>query len=381
MKKILLTLLAALLLLPNMAQAATFEAGENIDISSVVTDDFYGAGELINIATDIRGDLFAAGNQVVVDGNVSQDTTVGAGNTLIKGEIADDLRVATGTLNVSAVVKGDILAAAGTITIDDNSFVGGDLYAAGGQMLINGNINGDLKLAGDKDGSVRIDSVIGGSVGIIGFEHITFGPDAKILGDFWYRAPEPIEIPEGAVEGEIIFKPIQMQKVEKTIFPALMAGFSLFKLLSLLFFGLFFIWLCRFFLVNAAARAYEATLKSLGIGALILILTPVVAVILLMTTIGIPLALVMMGIWLIALYLAKVMAAILIGFKIIRVDDKSGFGRTYGSFALGALIFTIIGLVPFVGWIINALFVLIALGGMMSHKIEVHDHLKKKKLC
>jgi uncharacterized membrane protein len=74
------------------------------------------------------------------------------------------------------------------------------------------------------------------------------------------------------------------------------------------------------------------------------------------------------------------MACALIGFKIVRVDQKSSFGRIFLSFALGALIFTLIGMVPFAGWVINFLFVLIALGGLAIYKYELFEQLRKKKL-
>ena len=376
----MLTLLATLTLLPSPAQAATFEAGDRMYIETAVSDDYYGAGELVSVLADIRGDFYAAGGQVMVDGKISQDSVIVAGDTSIKGEIADDLRVATGNMRMAATVKGDVLAGCGTLTIDSSSFIGGDLIAATGEAVIDGNIGGDLKIAGDPDGNLRINSVISGSVAILGFEHIDFGPNAKIIGNLWYRGKEALKIPEGVVEGEIIFKQVEKKEAQYST-PQLLAGFSLFKFLSLLFFGLFFIWLFRYFIINAVGRSYEATLKSLGIGFLVVILTPIAAFLFMITTIGIPLSFIILALWLIILYLGKVMAAMLIGYKIVKVDTGSRFGRLYGGFALGALVFTLIGMAPVIGWIINFLFVLIALGGMISHRVEIYDHLKKKKLC
>jgi len=381
MKKIILILFAAYMFLPSLTHAATFQSGDKMYLDTVVSDDLYIAGEAVNILTNINGDLFSAAGQVILDGTVSQDSTILAGDTVIKGEISDDLRIASGTINLSAIVKGDVLAATGNLVMDSDAFIGGDLIAATSEALVGGNINGDVRLIGKRDGSLHLNGVIGGSMTIVGFEHITFGPNAKILGDLWYRSEEAIEIPNGIVNGETVFKQkLATSNIQRSM-PAIMAGFSLFRFLSVLFFGLFFIWLFRYFIFHSANIAYESTLKSLGIGFLVVILIPIIILILLITTIGIPMSLVILMMWLIFLYLGKIMAAMLIGFKIIKVDQKSKFGRILGSFALGAFIYTLIGMIPIVGWMINFIFILIALGGMTSHKIEVSEHLKKKKLC
>ena len=160
-----------------------------------------------------------------------------------------------------------------------------------------------------------------------------------------------------------------------------MAGFSIFSLLATLFFGLFMIWLCRYYILHTADMAYDATLKSLGVGFLVLILTPIAALIFLITTIGLPLAMVLMALWLVLLYVGKVMAAMLIGFKIVKVSGNSGFGRIFGSFALGALIYTLIGMIPVVGWVVNLVIVLVALGGYTLYGFELFVQLRKKKIA
>ena len=106
-------------------------------------------------------------------------------------------------------------------------------------------------------------------------------------------------------------------------------------------------------------------------GFLVLILAPIVVIILLITTIGAPLALVTLALWLIFLYMGKVTAAMLIGYKIVKVSPKSSFARLFGGFSLGALIYSLIGMVPVVGWVINLIFVLIALGSMALYELEV----------
>ncbi|MFH0838469.1 MAG: hypothetical protein V1880_04365 [Patescibacteria group bacterium] len=377
MKKIILTFLAALLFLPNPAQAATFVSGDKIYVDQQVSDDLYVTGGILSVQEAVNGDVLAGGGKVNIDGGVSQDLMAGAGELSITGEIGDDVRVAGGRIRIDATIKGDLLGAGGDLTLTDESFVGGDVALGGGNIMTGGTINGDVKLAG---GTVYFNSDVKGNVAMLNFEKMVFGPMARIHGDLWYRAGQQMEIPEGLVTGDITFSGIPLSQIEKNL-PAALDGFSLFSLLATLLFGLIMIWLCRYYVLHTAELAYEATLKSLGIGFLALILTPIIALVLLITTIGIPTAMVLMAFWLVALYAGKVTAAMLIGFRILRIEGSSGFGRMFWSFVLGALIYTLIGMVPVVGWVVNLIFVLIALGSLTLYGFEVFGQLRQKKIA
>lgn len=377
MKKLFLPLLAALILMPNIALGASFKTGEEVFVDQPVAEDLYASGGLLNFQNDVNGDLVAGGGRVYVDGKVSQDLLMGGGDMNISGEIGDDVRAVAGSMQIDATVKGDVMVAGGNVTVTDESFVGGDVNVAGGSVVVGGVVNGDLRVVG---GTVYLNADVKGSVALINFDRITFGPKARIQGALWYRSKKALELPEGMVQGEVTYKEIPHDQVKENL-PRVMAGFSLFSLLSTLFFGLFLIWIWRYYILHMAGVAYEATLKSLGVGLLVLILTPIAALVFLVTTIGFPITLSLMALWLIYLYVGKVTAAMLIGFKIVRVNEKSKFGRVFGSFALGALVYTLIGMVPVLGWVVNFIFVLIAIGANTVYGFELCEMLRKKKLA
>lgn len=376
MKKLLLTLLAAVLVLPNAALAATFAGGDEVHVDQRVADDLYVSGGVLNIAKSVSGDLVAFGGRLDLEGDISQDLMAAGGEVRISGEIGDDVRVGGGSVRVDAVIKGDLLVAGGDVSLDDSSFVGGDVLMGGGSLMVDGTVNGDMKLAG---GSIYLNSDVKGNLTLVNFDKITFGPNARIQGSLWYRAHAPLDIPKGVAKGGVIYNQIETSQIRENM-PAVLAGFSVLSLLATLFFGLILLWLCRYYVLHAAEIAYDVTLKSVGVGFLVLILSPIAALILLITTIGIPLALTLVALWLIFLYTGKVVAAMLIGYKIVKVNNQSKFSRLFGGFALGALIYTLIGMVPVVGWVINLVFVLIALGGMTLYEFELFYQLRKKKI-
>jgi hypothetical protein len=202
------------------------------------------------------------------------------------------------------------------------------------------------------------------------FDRLTFGPNARIQGDLTYRSREALQnIPAGSVEGEVRHTQT-MQRPDRgqgSVWAAALAGLSIYDLLATLFFGLFLLWIFPRF----SPRMYEVIeanpLKSFGVGLLVLLGGPILLFVLLVTLIGIPMAAFLFGLWLLMLYLAKISAALLIGNKIVPVTAESTLLRQYGSFALGALIYTLLSLIPVVGFAIKLVLVLMALGGLVLY--------------
>ena len=123
-----------------------------------------------------------------------------------------------------------------------------------------------------------------------------------------------------------------------------------------------FVLYCLFpFLFAARLDKTSSALRPLGIGFLVLVATPIAAIVAGITLIGIPLALLALAAWLAGLYLAKIVLAALVGQAIRR----SPVGRT-ASFALDlliglAIVFVAINL-PYLGGWISFLVLLLGLG-------------------
>ncbi|ACL16591.1 hypothetical protein [Methanosphaerula palustris] len=83
-----------------------------------------------HLTTPISDDVFATGGTIVIDAPV------------------DSLVVAGGMIQVNAPVKGDLIAAGGKVSINAN--VGGKVIAAGGSVVMNGSVGTNLIAAGGK---------------------------------------------------------------------------------------------------------------------------------------------------------------------------------------------------------------------------------------
>lgn len=379
-KKILIVALLSIFLLPVLAFALNFEVGEEIFLMETINDDYYAAGGMVQLESDVNGDMVAAGGRLFIDSVISQDLTLAGGDIIVRGEVQDDARIVGGNITIGSLIKDDLMIGGGNIEITESGYVAGDLIVGGGNIAINGRINGDIIGAG---GNLYINNTVRGNVSLVGIEKVRFGPKGKVLGDFSYRSPKmSTHVNKETIKGKIQYEPTEII-VEYADFQGLawgiLAGFSIFHLLALLFIGLFFVWIFHFFMLHCAKTGYKYPLKSFGMGFLILALTPIAAILVLVTGIGLPLSFILILMWLLAIFFGKLIAISMIGIKIFRIKEKSGFWKIYGTFAFGALIYVATGLIPIIGWIIKFILVLLGVGAFVLYEKKLFNLLHKEK--
>ena len=111
---------------------------------------------------------------------------------------------------------------------------------------------------------------------------------------------------------------------------------------------------------------------SIGWGLVYLILTPIIAVLLAITIIGLPLAVILILIFLIALYLSKVLAAFTLGLFLANQmsADKKYKGQLIWPFVFGLLALVVLGSIPLLGWLFKIILILWAFGALVAVKKE-----------
>ncbi len=379
MKRItLFTALFALMLSAPSAFGAFFMADEAVFLDQAIEEDAYVVGESVSISQAVQGDALLMGAKVSTGANVEQDLTIAGGDVSAKGSVEDDLRVAGASVTLDGEVGGDTMVAGGTVEFGESSLLQGDLFFAGGEVSLNGTVKGNAKGVGE---NFYLNGTIEGDLSLMGSQKIFFGPKASVLGNLSYRSPAVAERADEVTQGQISYKPIEPKAAQEKKFAAfIVAGFSIYQLLSMLFFGLFMLWLYRYLGFQVSAHVHAAPLKSLGIGLLFAIATPIAAILAMLSIIGLPLGMVMLVLWGITLYMGKILAAFLIGSKLLPIQHSSPFGRLYLSFALGALVYCILSLIPFLGGLANGILALMAIGGIALFKGELMVAMRKKKM-
>ena len=360
-----------LLSVPVVALAAELRTGEHptLGASEQTAGNFYIAGGNVTSNGNVQGDIAAAGGNVLISGPIAEDVAAAGGSITILSDVAGDERILGGNIIIHGRIGGDLAAAGGQVQLS-GAGVGGDVLWGGGTFRIDAPVAGNLELAG---GNVFINAPINGNVRFRG-ETLTLGSAAVIGGNLTYSSPKEAVMQEGAVvKGEISYgrRPDTAHTASTGLLVFLSVAFFLKFLMTLagaLVLGLMFKRYSMAFVNGAAAQP----LLELGRGFAALVFLPAASVVFLVTVIGIPLgALGLIGFAGIVLF-ASIAAPILLGSIVRRWISKSAeYEITWGTILLGAALFTLLMLIPLIGWLAKFALVLMAIGSALKIKWDV----------
>lgn len=358
LKKLLFLVLIAFLI--PFALAAEFKAADTVIIDEVIKDNLYLSGGEIAVNEIVRGDVVAAGGKLEFNNVITEDLMAAGGQIEVNNNVQGDARIAAGQVSVDATINKDLVILGGSINLRKGTLVNGDVSAFGGQIDIKGDYNGDLRASG---GTVRIDAKIAGNVEIES-ENIKISKDTVIDGNLTYTSDKELDIDPSQVRGDIRRIEPKIKKVKAALpFPWKFISFGAWLILALICAALF----PKFFEKTSSAIK-KSFWKSTLMGLLILIVTPIALMIILITVIGIPIAVVGFMLYIVAVYLSKIITAHWLGSKLYRKGK-------YIKMILGVVILTILFWIPFIGWILKLGTILVALGSVT----QIPKARKKKK--
>lgn len=368
-------LLFSLVIFPSLISAAEMHTGEQVSLPPErIEDDMYVFGGNVSSSANIIGDLITGGGNVLINGSVSQDLFVGGGSVTIIADVGDDLRVGGGNVNINGSVGGDLISGTGQLQVSGLG-VSGDFIWGGGTLQINAPVKGDAKLYGDE---VFINAPISGNVTFEG-KKLTLGSDAVITGDLSYKSTNEVVILDGAsIVGKVSYEPIEKFKgsnkskagagaLAAIVSLALLVKFLMVLVTSLVV-GLFL----KRFSQTLVETALSHPMYEMGRGFLALVAIPVASVILLVTLIGLPLGLLGLIGYVVIIGFSSLIAPIIIGSLLHKWIKKSeGYKVNWKIILLGVLVNGVLGVIPFVGWIIQFAFILITIGVLIKFKMMV----------
>lgn len=378
MKKIVIFSMIALIAMTAMpAMAAETAVGESYFMpeAQAIEGNFYVAGGMVDLSGPVNGDLVAAGGNLLMTGDVSGDVLVGGGTVELWGKIGGDVRLVGGQVRIGEDVGGEILAAGGFVQVRPNVTVNGDVIIAAGSPILAGNYKGKVLAAG---GDVVLAGAFEKDVVVYFDESFTITENTTIAGNLVYHGREPIEIPSSAViAGDVIFEKFEEKAPEM---PGLAPRPDK-EAKGVIALGVFMMMLLKALITFIAAlvgisawRKFSAELvehsvKNFGIdllrGFLVAILGPVLVLILFLTVLGAffgGFAALLYGMmWLIAM----VYAGVLLGAMIFKLFTRSKeYPVTWLSALVGILLLHLIGLIPIIGWLFCAVFILTVWGSV-----------------
>jgi len=367
-RRLLYTLVVLMLLLSGLigtaAAQSTGEGGDSVlPAERSVDDDYFAAGQAVTVKGRITGDMFATGNNIAAEGEVGGDLISMGRRIDAGGRIEGDIRAAGQIVNVSGNVGRSVTAAGQKFTVSKNGVIGGNVLAAGETLRVDGKVEGMVRGAAD---TVIIAGEVGGDVDVSA-DHVVVMPEAKIAGNLTYKSAAAAEIRSGAqINGEVEQLPAPRAADQS---PAGRIWKETLTMLSLLALALFLAFLLPLALEQVADTVRSGPWRSLGLGAGALVVIPIVAVLLFITVVGATLGwffLAAYGAFLSAgIILGKIILGFLLGVSILRAVLKKEQVSPIWSVLLGTAIIKLVAYLPYVGWLVELIAMLLTLGALL----------------
>lgn len=323
----------------------TFAAGGSVRVSQPVKGDLVAMGGELRIAAPVTGDLLAAGGMLRIEGAAGQDLYGAGGQVALDGSIARNARVAGGSVSVGpqARIAGNASLAGGRIELLGE--VGGYAQIAGGKVLIDGRVNGDVDVAAGQ---------------------LELGPRARIGGKLRYRGGEALKQDAAAqVAGGI--ERLEMAPHRKE---ARAHGRGALVIWTLGLMALAAVLVAA--LPGVFARVADAARTRVGwsllAGFIALATIPVGVLVLCVTVIGIPLALLALLGYFALLLVGYIAAGVALGDAALKRwlaarAEVKGWRALFA--ALGVLAIGLLALVPWLGGFVAFLALLAGMGALL----------------
>lgn len=344
------------------AAAQETEAGTVVTVPSgeVREGDLYAAGEAVRVLGRLAGDLVAGAQRVIVDGQVEGDVFAAARTVDLRGAIGDSTRVVAEQVVVDTTIDGDLIAGANRVQILEGTVIRGGVAAAASSLEIDGTVEEDLRAA---VGELVLRGTVRGDANVIA-DRLDLAPDARIEGDLDYRTRIPLS-PEAAarVAGAVRYEePIDEDEDEGSaawsfLFWTWQAGAALLA-------GMLAVALLRPLVQQlASAIAGETTLGALlGFGAFLIV--PVGAAVVMMTLVGLPIGIIAMLLFSVALYVAKLPIAVWAGDQLLARAGRPD-ASPYAAMAVGILALYLLFEIPWLGGLFWLAATWLGLGAMV----------------
>lgn len=326
MHRLLAVVLAFLLvgaLIPGIAAASEVRAGGSITV---------GADERVD-------DLTVMGGTVAIHGTVDGDVTVMGGNVIITGTVTGDVEVVAGNLYVDGPIGGSASVIGGNVEFGEAAAVGASVSAVAGTVSVAGAIDGDLR-------------AVSGSVTLL--DGSSVGGDVRYTGELDQRQGATVH---GAIDREP-YRPLP--PIDGVTAPApWIVSVYLFMVNFLL--GAIILLAAPAGVRTVADTARSGPVISLVAGIFLLLAIPVALVLVAITIIGLPLALLGFLLFGLTVWIALIVGRYAVGAWLLSLVGRD---NRWAALAIGLALVGFLAWLPYVGRAISAVVTLIGLGAM-----------------
>lgn len=334
-------------------------------IPNIYAIELVQAGDTVTQEGEYDSIRLAAGNKVVNKANVDGISLVAGNNITLEGSAPYGF-YAGNIVTFNEKIEKDAFVAGNMVAIDSDAVIGRDLFVAGEDITIKSNITRNLYVGGD---SVDLSGVKINGDAYIDAANITMDEETVISGKLNYLEDAKII---GIVKdniGEIKTHKGTEYNIEYN-FTNILYDF-LFSVIAA-----FIVMIVLFYIIpNTKNKLDEleldagVILKTIGVGALVLLVIPFAAIIALFTGVLTPLALIVVAIYVIAIYLASLLSAYVVGRLITNKVFKNE--SVYLALVIGIILVKVVKFIPLIGGLCVAVFLAYGMGLIYKYIISL----------
>ena len=349
--------------IPLISQAQVIRSSDFVYVAKdeIVEGNLYFKAKSLTIEGQVLGDVIGVSPNIQINGHISGDLIVLSQNIQINGQIDGNLRSISNILNINGNINRNVNFLGESMIAGEGSIIGQSILSRTINTELKGVVKGgvlswsnNVLILGEiaKDVNLTLDSVKRKKY----FNALKVGEGAKISGNLNYRAGQEAHIEGESVLGETIKKdPVKSGRNVPSVGKISYLILSSFLLAALL----------RSILKPQIRKFKKIITKKhirlSGHGAILLFLTPLAALLLAISIVGIPIAFFIMIIWGALLYLSKIFVGMALGDYIFKIFKKEKISP-YLKIISGLILIYLLIKLPYIGWLFSLLAILIFMG-------------------
>lgn len=331
---------------------------EEDDYSDIYQDDLYLIDDEIVMDKLVDGNVYLMGKKVKITGQVAGNVYVFADNVEFENAyIQSSVYICANTVKFGAV-SYDLYAACGSLEIPENFGVYRDIRVASNSITINGIVSRNAYLTSN---------------------NINVANTASIYGNLVYSSNSEQDIPKSRVDGDITFNQSKEEMpTTKDAIVSIVVDVLSAIVLAFIIFGLGK-WLAPKGLEKANTLLANKWLPAFGIGLLsCIIVLPIIMIVLLCTVVAAPVALLLLGLYILLLVISIPIVTITIANAISQKCKFTKIPMQLLMIAIVSIVLYAIHYIPYVGGIINFILTILGFGILIISIFLPKFNLEKK---
>jgi cytoskeletal protein CcmA (bactofilin family) len=326
-------------LAPLSTEATSLKNEKNFYLSAgeTISGNLYIISQNIVIDGEVQGDVIALASSILINGRIEGDLIAAASKTEINGEINGSTRLAGEALNINGQVARNVNFAGKNLVLGESGEIGWDLLNSALSTKIFGLVNANVYNA---NGELIITGQVKGNIHYSEQTNLLEEEGSSVLGSLY-------QVKKAEKENNGVFNWWQI---------------LIYKIIATFLIALLIFKLNKKWLLNGKLNAQHRPWRSLALGLAFFVLSPLLSIILLVTFIGAPLALIIMLLWLVAILIAKAFASFYIGTEIIKYLPNKYQKNDLLLLLIGSTFLFAVLLIPFINIYLSILINAFVLG-------------------